>query len=253
MYSVLFRKEILEQVRTSKLLAITVVLFICGLISPLLAKYTPLILQSIPDLPEALAGVIPEPTVADSIGQYVKNVSQFGVLLAVLFNMGVVAQEKERGTAAMLLVKPVERQAMILSKWLAAMIVVAAGLFTAGIAEYLYTAYLFESLNVGRFLILNLFLTLFLVVYLTAAIMASSMARTQTMAAWTAFGALALLLILSSIPWISDFMPGALLNWGSQLAIGIVPEPAWGAVIVSVVLIIVMLAAAILKFQREEI
>lgn len=96
MFRVLLRKELLEAKRTSRMLVILVVFFIVGLISPILAKYTPLLLRSIPDMPAGLANAIPEPTVQDAILQYVKNISQFGVLLMILFGMGSIAQEKER-------------------------------------------------------------------------------------------------------------------------------------------------------------
>ena len=122
MFQVLLKKEILETRRTSRLLVTLVVFFVVGLISPILAKYTPLILRSIPDMPAGLANAIPEPTVRDAIAQYVKNISQFGILLVILFSMGSIAQEKERGTAAMLLTKPVRRSEVILAKWLAAIL-----------------------------------------------------------------------------------------------------------------------------------
>jgi ABC-2 type transport system permease protein len=80
MFQVLLKKEILEARRTSRLLVTLVVFFVVGLISPILAKYTPLILRSIPDMPAGLANAIPEQTVQDAIVQYVKNISQFGIL-----------------------------------------------------------------------------------------------------------------------------------------------------------------------------
>ena len=47
--------------------------------------------------------VLPTPTAADAVDQLVKNLSQFGILVAVLLAMGSVATEKERGTAALIL------------------------------------------------------------------------------------------------------------------------------------------------------
>ncbi|MFH2039592.1 MAG: ABC transporter permease, partial [Chloroflexota bacterium] len=97
---VVFRKEMLEQWRTYKVLIVGAVLFLFGLSSPLLAKFTPEMLAAVPGLPAGMADFIPTPTVGDAITQYIKNMSQFGILLALLMSMGSVAQEKERGTAA---------------------------------------------------------------------------------------------------------------------------------------------------------
>jgi ABC-2 type transport system permease protein len=252
MLRTLIAKELLEQRRTSKLLIVVAVFFVMGLISPMLAKFTPQLLGSIPNMPFDLTGIIPEPTVKDAVGQYVKNISQFGVLLAILFTMGALAQEKERGTAAMLLAKPVRRSYVIISKWVAGMASILAGLLLAGLASALYTWVLFEPLPMLEFLSLNVLIAVFLGVYLTAALLASTLARTQAMAAAGAFGLLILLLILGAIPHLSDYLPGRLLGWGEGLVLG-VASPAWAALAVAAGLILLALFIACLYFEREEI
>ena len=96
-FRVLLRKELLEQWRTLRLPVVAAVFLLVGLSSPLLARFTP-------ELLDALGGsqlqiVLPTPTAADAVDQLIKNVSQFGILVAVLLAMGSVATEKERGTA----------------------------------------------------------------------------------------------------------------------------------------------------------
>ena len=93
------RKELIEQWRTYRLLVLCLVLLVFGLSSPLLAKYTPELLKLIPGA-EQFAGLVPKPTLLDAVAQYVKNIGQFGVLLALLMSMGSMVAEKERGTAA---------------------------------------------------------------------------------------------------------------------------------------------------------
>ena len=112
-----FQKEMTEQWRTYRLLIVVAVMTVFGLTSPLLAKLTPELLKSIPGLPPGLGDVIPAPTLTDAVTQYVKNMNQFGILLALLMSMGSVAQEKERGTAAIMLTHPVSRLNFILSKF----------------------------------------------------------------------------------------------------------------------------------------
>ena len=110
-FGVLLRKELLEQWRTLRLPVIAAVFVLIGLGSPLLARFTP-------ELVEALGGaqfqiVLPPPTTADAVDQLIKNVSQFGILVAVLLAMGSVATEKERGTAGLILTKPASRGAFL--------------------------------------------------------------------------------------------------------------------------------------------
>jgi ABC-2 type transport system permease protein len=248
----LLAKEFLEQRRTYRVFILGAVLLVFGLISPVLAKYTPLLLRSIPNLPAGLAGIIPEATIRDAVGQYIKNISQFGVFLVIIFSMGVIAQEKERGTAAMLLTKPVRRSAMVLAKWVAGMASLLVGLAVAAIGCALYTALLFEPLPLAGFLALNALMAVFLSVFLSVALLASALARSQAAAAGIAFGGLLLLLVLASIPRLGEIMPNQLLGWGEALVLG-GDTTAWTALAVSIGIIALSLAGACLRLEHEEI
>ncbi len=112
------RKEVLELVRTHRLLVMAVILIFFGLSSPLFAKLLPEMMGLVPGGEDFLS-LIPTPTISDAIAQYVKNLSLFGVLVAYLMTMGAVATEKERGTAVLMLVKPLPRAVFLLTKFVA--------------------------------------------------------------------------------------------------------------------------------------
>lgn len=252
MFRTLLRKELLESWRSWRLGILLAVFFITGAISPVLAKYTPALLASIPDLPPGMVDMIPAPTIADAVIQYVKNMSQFGVLLIVILSMGSVAQEKERGTAAMLFARPVRRSVMVLSKWLAWVIVIIVSLIPGVLICIGYTLFLFGWLPVAQFLALNGLLVLFFAVYLSVALLASALARTQGMAAGLAFGGLALLLIFSSLPRIGAYFPGQLLVWGQALTNG-EQSDSWLALWVSLIVCAAALILACARLEKEEI
>jgi ABC-2 type transport system permease protein len=252
MMRVLLAREVREQWRSWKLVVFVSVFLVSGIMSPLLAKYTPDLLRSVPNLPAGLAELIPVPSLADSVAQYLKNTVQFGILLVILLIMGSVAQEKERGTAAMLLSKPVSRSAVILAKWLAGMGCLGAALAVGGLACLVYTAVLFEMLPIGAYWLMSLLLWVELGVYLSLALLASTLARSQSTAAIGAFGSLVVMLILGSLPGISDHMPGRLAAWGSSLVLG-GDVSAWSALGVAIGIIVVSLFIACLRFEREEI
>jgi len=252
MFRTLLAKEFLEQRRTSKLWIFLAVFFIVGCISPLLAKYTPDLLRSIPNIPPEFASLVPVPSLKDSIDQYAKNIGQFGVLLVIVLTMNGIAQERERGTAAMLFSKPVKRGAFVMSKWLAGMATLTASVIIGSIACAVYTVILFGSLPFGKFLIFNLLLLLFLTVYLSVALLASALARSQGMAAAIAFGFLAVLLVLSSLPRIGNYGPAGLLNWGSTMLLG-APKTQWPALFISLVIVAGSMLTAWLYLDRQEI
>jgi ABC-2 type transport system permease protein len=244
-------KELKEQWRSYRFLAAAVLLIAFGMLSPVLARYMRELFALIPNA-AAIATVIPEQTIADAIGQYIKNLSQFGVLLALLLPMGSVVQEKERGTAAMLLSKPLSRGAFLLAKFAAHTLVFLVSLLIAGLAGYFYTLILFGSLPFGGWMAMNGLLLLYLLVYVALVLLFSTLARSQLLAVGMGFGVLILLGGVGAIPGVGSNLPGELLNWGAELALG-QGQPAWVALGVSLGLVTGALLAAWLIFRRQEL
>lgn len=244
-------KELREQWRTYRFLVTLIVLSLFGLLSPLLAYFTPQILQSIPGV-EGLSEVIPPPTVLDAIGQYIKNLSQFTILFAILLPMGSVSGEKERGTAALVLSKPLPRGAFLLAKAAAYGLVFALSLLIAGLAGYYYTALLFEALPFDRWLVMNGLLWLYAMVYLTLTLLFSTLSRSQAVAAGLSFAVLLGLGVVGISQTVAVYLPAQLINWSAMLFIQ--PQSAyWGSLAVSVAMIILTLLVAWLVFRRQEL
>lgn len=248
----LLKKELLEQWRTYRFLVVVAILLLFGLASPLMARYLPDIIRSMGGV-EGLEQLIPTPTTADAIGQYLKNCGQFGVILALLVPMGAIVGEKDRGTAAMVLSKPVARASFLLSKFAAAALVFLLGIALAGLGAYYYTGVLFAWLDVGAFALLNLLFWLNLLVYLALTIFASTLARSTVAAGGIAFGLFMVMWIVGIVPQIGRHLPDALQGWGMTLVLGGPGSPAWGAVGVSLGLIAAALVGAVVVFRRQEI
>lgn len=245
-----FRKEWLELIRTHRLLVVAIVLVFFGLTSPLLAKFTPELITLLP-----IGGItiqMPPPTVADAIGQYIKNMAQFGIILALLLTMGAIAQEKDKGTAAMMLVKPIPRGAFLGAKYLGLAAMFAITLAAAGIACYYYTLLLFEAMNVLHWLVLNALLLLYVLVYVALTLFCSTLVKSQAAAGGIALGLMALLGLVGAIPGLGKYLPGELVGWGTRLMLGD-GTASWPALGVSVGLIVISLLAAWLVFKRQEL
>jgi ABC-2 type transport system permease protein len=252
-FTALLRKEMREQWRTYRLLSVAAVLLVFGLISPALARYTPELLKAIPDLPPDAAALIPPPTVADALGQYLKNLTQFGVLLALLISMGAIAYERERGTAAMTLSKPVALGAFLGAKFAALTLTFTVALVLAGLGCYVYTGLLFEWLAPWGFVALNLLLLVYLLVFVALAFFASAVARTQLAAAGIGFALFIVFWLAAVIPQFEPNLPGALLGWGVRAALGTPGAAAWTALGVSLALIAACVLGAWAVLRRQEI
>jgi ABC-2 type transport system permease protein len=245
------RKEWLEKWRTYHILVSVVVLLLFGFTSPLLAKSTPELIKLIPE-GEAIAQLIPEPTIGDAVSQYVKNISQFGVILALVLTMGAVVREKEKGTAGIMLVKPLPRPVFLLAKFATQALLFVVALTLAGAACFYYTWLLFGSLAPVQWILLNTLLLVFFLVYVALTLLGSVLMRTQAAAGGVGLGLLILLQLLGSIPGIGDYFPSQLLAWGSELALGS-SEPAWPALAVSIGIIVLALVVSIVVLERQEL
>ena len=249
---VALRKELIEQWRSYRLVIVGVVLLLFGFASPLLAKYAPEAIRLALPEGEEILKLIPSPTAADAVSQYLKNLSQFGILLAVLMTMGAVAREKDRGTAALMLVKPMPRGVFLAAKMVALSLTFAIGIFLAGMACYYYTMLIFGALSLPAWLALNGLPLLFILVYVALTLLCSTLSRSQVVSGALAFGFLVVLSALGAVPRLGEIMPGSLTTWAGSLVAG-GEGSAWPAVAVSLGLIVVALLAAWLVLERQEL
>ena len=244
-------KEFLEQRRTRKFLIAMIVLVLFGMTSPLLAKMVPQIMTLVPG-GEAYVNLIPTPTINDAVTQYVKNITQFGVLLALVFSMGAVAVEKDKGTAVMILSKPMSRGSFLLAKFTALALTFAIAILVAGVSCYYYTYFLFGSLDILNWIALNILVILYILVYVALTLFFSTLTRTQFVAIGCSFGTLILLGILSSFPGMSANLPDGLIVNASGLMMGL-PITNWTSLWVSMGIILISLVGAWMIFRKQEL
>ena len=252
LFVVSLRKEMLFQWRTRRVVIIGAIFLLFGMVSPLLAKFTPALLGSLEGA-EQLADIIPEPTAEEAISQYIKNLTQFGFVLAILMGMGSIVGEKEKGTAAMILSKPMPRWVFITSKFVSQTLVYSLGFILAMIAAYYYTVFLFGPIDFFAFLVVNILLLLWLLVFVAVTIFGSTVGRTTGAAAGVALIGSVLILLAGSIPRYGALAPSGLVIWAGQLLIGNETIPNGGSVALSLVLIMVALIAALAVFEEQEV
>ncbi|MEO8452477.1 MAG: ABC transporter permease [Gemmatimonadota bacterium] len=250
-FLVTLRKELMEQRRTHRLLVVGVVLIVFGLLSPLAARYTPEMIKLLPN-GAAMAQLIPRPTIMDAVGQYLKNVSQFGVVLALLVTMGAVAQEKDRGTAAVMLVKPLPRATFLVAKFAALAVTFSLSLLGSALAAYYYTMLLFHAPDPSRWLALNALALVYIMVHVAITLLCSVIAKSQAAAGGIAFAVIAAMGLIGTIPGFGEYLPGQLLGWAGGL-LSDTPTAYWPALGVTLAIIAVSLAGAWWLFERQEL
>lgn len=246
-------KEITEQWRSYRLMIVAAVLAAFGMMGPLSAKYMPLLLAEMPGVPEGLAELMPEPDAAMALTEYLDNLTQFGVILAILIPMGAVVGEKAGGTAGMTLSKPVSRAGFLAAKFVANGVTLGTGVLLAALGGYYYTGVLFTWPPLATFAAANALLLAYLMLFASLTLLASTVARSQLAAAGMSFAMLILLGLLGVIPPIATRLPAAVLSWARALALGAPIEPAWGALAACLGLTAAALLGAWAIFRRQEL
>jgi ABC-2 type transport system permease protein len=248
---VLVRKELLEQWRTLRLPLAAVIFGLIGLTSPLLARFTAEIIKAVAS--DQFQLNLPPPTVADSVDQLAKNLNQLGALIAILIAAGAVAPEKERGTAALLLVRPVSRAGFLLAKIGALGVTFAVSLVLALAAWWFYTLVLFEALPIGGVVALGILDWLFLMAWVSLTFLASTLTRSTLAAAGLGVTALIVVGLLSIAPPLASWLPIGLVSVARAFALGLDAGDAWKPIVGTVVLIVASIGLAWLSFRRQEL
>lgn len=250
-FAVLLRKELREAWRTSRFLIVAAVFLFFGLASPILAKYLPQLITLA--TPAGGAQItLPPPTIGDAVDQFLKNLGT-AAFAAILLAMGVVAREKERGTAAFVLTKPAGRAAFLAAKFAALALLFLTGLALGGAAMYGYTAWLFAALPAGGFLAACALLLLALLVYAAVTFLGSTLTSSTPTAAGLGIGAYAVLAILGALPRVTPYTPGGLFAPARALALGARPDDLVTPIVANLAIVVAALTLSWIAFRQQEL
>ncbi len=221
--------------------------------SPVFAKITPDLLKSLGEKPGFRCAVIlPEPSARDATDQFVKNTTQFGLLLAVLVGFGAIVGERERGQLALIFPHPLPRRTFVLAKFAALAILFGLALLLGAIADYIYTVILFDAPDLGGFIAMVMLLYIWLLCLVALTLLASALGGPQLDHRWRAI-AFGFVLLLSLAGMFTRLAPGALTEWGRLLANGMDAPARWGALAVTLAIAGLAVAASALILERQEI
>jgi ABC-2 type transport system permease protein len=167
--------------------------------------------------------------------------------------MGMVAREKERGTAAFVLTKPVSRAAFLGAKLVALVALLGIGVLIAAVATYIYTAILFAPVALGGFIGCTALILLSLVVYGLLTFLGSTIANSQLPAVGIGLAAWVLISLIGISPTAAQYTPGGLLEPAGALARGATADHLLLSVVANIVLCALLMALAWLAFRRQEL
>lgn len=248
----LLKKEAIEGARTKKMISTFILFLLIGLISPLTAKLTPMILQSI-----ATGNIdinVAPPSEIDSWTQFFKNISQIGMFGLAIILSSQMSNEFQKGTLINLLSKGLPRYQVVLSKIFYNFILWFLAYFCSFIITYFYTKYFFgisfPIRNILMAALLPFIFGLFLIsLEILAGVISGNVIGTLIL---TAIG-IVIQLILSIRDEIVKYMPIALIGKPVNLIKGIGYDDYYVPIITGSILLILCIAISIAVINKKQI
>ena len=248
----LLKKEAIEGARTKKMISTFILFLFIGVISPLTAKLTPMILQSI-----ATGNIdinVEPPSEIDSWTQFFKNISQIGMFGLAIILSTQMANEFQKGTLINLLSKGLPRYQVVLSKIFYNFILWFIAYFCSFILTYFYTRYFFgisfPIRNILMAALLPFIFGLFLIsLEILAGVISGNVIGTLIL---TTVG-IVIQLILSIRDEIVKYMPIALIGKPVNLIKGIGYDDYYVPIITGGILIIICIVISIAVINKKQI
>jgi ABC-2 type transport system permease protein len=252
-YRELLEKEMIEAWRTYRFGVVVALFLVLGITAPVLTRYLPDIIRAF--APAGFNVEVPDLGIADVLDQLLKNIVQFGALAAILVTMGSVASEKERGTAAFVLAKPVSRTAFLGAKVVAIGMIFAIAIALAVAGAWVYTGLLFDSPPVLPWIKLGVVIWLSTMVYAAITFLGSVVMRSSLRAAAVGFAGLIVLSLASVVPFLTTWLPAGLASVAKSVALGEVSSDLHPlrTIGVSGLLVLACLGVAWVRFRNEEL
>lgn len=253
-YIVMVQKELLELIRSFKLLWVPLVFVLLGIMQPVSMHLMPLLLEKAGNLPQGAVIAIPKPQGAEVLAQTLQQFGTLGVLILVLVCMGAVSGERNSGAASLILVKPISFLSFIGSKWTAMLLLSWFSLSVGYLASWYYTVLLIGEVSiigVGKSLLIY---GLWLTFVVTLTLMFSTLLRSPAAAAFSTLGGAVVLTLLAGIfPKQLGWSPGALSGFAYHMVNkGLIYDNRFGwAILSSILLITAALAASVWILKRS--
>lgn len=244
-------KEVREIVRTWRLPVLGGMTLFFALSGPILALYTPELLESFASQQPGTVFQVPDPTWRDAYLQWTGNLTEIVAFVTIIVGAGTVASEVTSGTAILVLTKPVSRVSFVLAKAAAlfGLVAVTAVIGTALTQGVTYAVF-GEAPSADLWGPTALWLV-FAAVLVALTVLLSSLMPTLAAAGTS----IALFLVASGLGFmepVKEYTPVGLMTATNDILLGKEPSIAW-PLVSGVLATVVLLALAAGAFARREL
>ena len=248
------KKELLESLRSGKLLILAILFFALGVMNPAIAKLTPWIMEMFAD-ELAESGMIITEIKVDALTswtQFFKNIPM-GLIAFVFLYSGIFTKEYESETLVPILTKGLERHKVVIAKSLVMTLLWTVGYWLCFGVTYVYNDYFWDNgiaLGLAPAVINWWIFGLFVIGLM---ILFSVVARSYSGVLLGTGGCVFASYLLGLLPKVAKYLPTSLMN-SSALLVGAESADEYGkALAVTVVLLFICLVSSAPIFNKKRI
>lgn len=240
------KKELLDAVRSGKLLILGIVFVLFGIMNPAIAKLTPWMINLLAE-ELAEAGMTVSEMVVDastSWVQFFKNIP-LALIVYILVSGGIFTKEYQSGTLVLLLTKGLRRGQVVIAKAAVLLFGWTVGYFLCYGITYGYNAYFWDNSIMTNLAASILAWWLFGIFTVALTVFFSTLAKNTSSVLLGTVGGIAVSYVFGLIPKLAPYTPTSLMS--------VTDSNILKAVIVTTVLSAALIASAIPLMNKKTL
>jgi ABC-2 type transport system permease protein len=248
------KKELLEQIRSGKLLFLGILFVLFGVMNPAVAKLTPWLLETLADsmAEGGMTITIGEVTALDSWVQFFKNIPM-ALIAFVLMEGSIFTREYSSGTLLLSLTKGFARYKVVATKALVLTALWSLGYWLCFGITYGYNAYFWDNSVAQNLLFSVLCWWLFGLWVIALLVLFSSLAKENTGVLLGTGGVVLTCSLFSFIPKVQKFLPTQLTDGNSLIYGAIEMDKYVPALVIAGAMTLVCFVASIPIFNKKQL
>ncbi|MGN0495691.1 MAG: ABC transporter permease [Lachnospiraceae bacterium] len=245
------KKEWMELMRTSKLLVISILFILFGIMNPAMAKLTPWLMETLSDDLEESGFIIGEITVdaLTSWTQFYKNIPM-ALIAFILLLSGILVNELQKGTLIPIITKGYSRWKIITAKFLTLFFLWTGGFFICYGITYFYNSYFWDNSIANHHFAAAVFSWTFGIMVISLMILFSTISKNAGTVLLGCGGLVALMYMLEMIGKIKDFLPVKLMDGMSLLTSACDISDYYKALVVCIIISVLSFLLSLLHFNK---
>ena len=246
------KKELLEQIRTGKVMILGALFVLFGIMNPAIAKLW--LLETLTDSLAESGMIVTEVTVnaLDSWVQFFKNIPM-ALIAYVLIESSIFTKEYQSGTLLLSLTKGFERYKVVLSKTIVLSLLWTVGYWMCFGITYAYNTYFWDN-SIAQHLILSVVCWWLFGMWVIALLILCSTIMNTNAGVLMGTGSVVLIsYVLGFLPKIKPYVPTSLTN-GTVLIYGVTTADTYFIPLILVVIMcVICFITSILLFNKKLI